>query len=180
MSKLDFSVDKIETTDNKKDSIDNLQDAQSYTSLKGLQDLFKYIYPVNSIYISYSHTYPGDLFGGTWERIENTFLWCIDGNGNIGTTGGEATHTLTVDEMPSHEGHLYGNESYTVPNGSDSYFMVSGPGIDSGVFSKYNNRPYIITAGNEVIIKGFSRGGSQPHNNLPPYIQVSAWRRTAL
>lgn len=178
MSKLAFSVDKIETTDNKKDSIDNLQDAQSYISLKGLQDLFKYIYPVNSIYISYSHTYPGDLFGGTWERIENTFLWCLDANGEIGQTGGETTHTLTVDEMPSHEGHLYANETAWVPNGPDSYYMDTTH--NNGLLQKYNNRPYIIVAGNELIIKGFNRGGSQPHNNMPPYIQVSAWRRTEL
>ncbi|MBQ8253959.1 MAG: hypothetical protein IJY94_00460 [Clostridia bacterium] len=44
-------------------------------------------YPINSIYISYSHTSPADLFGGTWERIENTFLWALSDGGMIGLVG---------------------------------------------------------------------------------------------
>lgn len=161
MSKLNFSVDKIETTDNKQDSIDNLQDTQSYTSLKGLQDLFKYIYPVNSIYISYSHAYPGDLFGGTWVRIENKFLWSGDEFSNIGQTGGEATHTLTVGEMPSHRHYIAKDDEGTdFPDNTD-YFTN---GWAAG-------RRHSQTT---------DTGGNQPHNNMPPYIQVSAWRRTAL
>ena len=167
MSKLDFSVDKIETTDNKKDSIDNLQDAQSYTSLKGLQDLFKYIYPVNSIYISYSHTYPGDLFGGTWERIEK-FLWCTDETGNIGVTGGEYTHKLTVDEMPGHS-H---NSFISTDNGRYYGAWPDGGGWLGQVLVGWGN-----TIKENVL---FSAGGNQPHNNMPPFTQVSAWRRTEL
>lgn len=163
MSKLDFSVDKIETTDNKKDSIDNLQDAQSYTSLKGLRDLFKYIYPVNSIYISYSHTYPGDLFGGTWERIENTFLWCLDGNGIIGQTGGEATHKLTINEMPAHR------HNYLLTYANDGEVQRWFPNGSELKYGKYQDQSYMLPT-----------GGDQPHNNMPPYTEVSAWRRTEL
>ena len=165
MSKLDFSVDKIETTDNKKDSIDNLQDTQSYTSLKGLRDLFKYIYPVNSIYISYSHTYPGDLFGGTWERIEGVFLWCGDEFCNIGARGGEAAHTLTVNEMPSHS--HYQKRHWGSP-GSENRAYVAAAELTE-----------VHEYGSQIDSTHLS-GGDQPHNNMPPYIQVSAWRRTEL
>lgn len=63
-------------------------------------NLLDVVYPVGSIYQSMSATSPADFIGGTWTKI-NTFLYGAD---TAKETGGEATHTLTVDEMPSH-GH---------------------------------------------------------------------------
>ena len=144
---------------------------------KYVDNMVDLIYPVGSIYMSANDTSPSILFGGEWERIKDRFLLAAGDTYSAGSIGGEAAHKLTVAEMPSHEGHLYGNEAPFPPNGPDSYFMVSGPGIDSGLFAKYEDRPYIITAGNEVIIKGFSRGGNQAHNNMPPYLAVYMWQR---
>lgn len=47
-------------------------------------------------------TVPSTLFGGTWERIKGKFIWGIGDGETAGVTGGEKTHTLTTDEMPSH------------------------------------------------------------------------------
>ena len=146
---------------------------------KYVDNMVDLIYPVGSIYMSANDTSPSTLFGGKWERIKDRFLLAAGDTYSAGSIGGEAAHKLTVDEMPSHEGHLYRNESAIAPNGSDSYFMASGPGIDSGLIEKYEDRPYIIAANNEVIIKGFSRGGDQPHNNMPPYVSVYMWKRIA-
>lgn len=63
-------------------------------------NLLDIVYPVGSIYQSMSEMSPADVIGGTWTQI-NTFLY---GANTAKETGGEATHTLTVDEMPSH-GH---------------------------------------------------------------------------
>lgn len=174
------SADQIENNVNKKDVFDpNLSDEAKSIGYPSLKLLVNLIHPVGSFYISSNPTEPSKIFGGTWEQIKDVFLLSAGDIYSAGTTGGEAEHKLTVDEMPSHEGHLYGNEEPFPPNGPDSYFMVSGPGIDSGLFAKYKDRPYIVTAGNEVIIKGFSRGGTEPHNNMPPYLAVYMWRRTA-
>lgn len=68
--------------------------------------LFDAIYPVGSIYISTNETNPGILFGGNWEAYAQGRT--IVGNGTsdkdfiAGSTGGESTHTLTSEEMPSH------------------------------------------------------------------------------
>lgn len=81
--------------------------AKLQTVLEKFRDAFKAqlydkIYPIGAIYMSINSTDPGTLFGGTWERIKDTFLLSAGDTYSAGATGGEATHTLTVDEMPSH------------------------------------------------------------------------------
>lgn len=125
-----------------------------------MKSILDFIYPVGSIYISYSHTSPETLFGGTWVRITNAFLWATDSSGTIGATGGEKEHTLTTAEMPSHtHGSVYsGNASgdKTLPWLSTS----------------------VLGSGDKLAYSTIATGGSTAHNNMPPYIQVSMWRRT--
>ena len=127
------------------------------------------IYPVGSIYMSVNSTDPGTLFGGTWARITGKFLLAATDGGSsgasqaAGNTGGEATHTLTTDEMPSH-GHktLYYNSG-----GDQSWgFNFSSPGGLSG-------NTQLTSSGIEPT------GGGGAHNNMPPYLAVYIWQRTA-
>ena len=62
------------------------------------------VYPVGSIYMSVNSTSPATLFGGTWTQIQDTFLLAAGSTYAAGATGGEATHTLTENEMPSQIG----------------------------------------------------------------------------
>lgn len=60
-------------------------------------------YPVGSIYCSIDSTDPGTLFGGTWVAIgAGRALVAAGGGFAVGSEGGSDTHTLTVEEMPSH------------------------------------------------------------------------------
>ena len=59
-------------------------------------------WPVGSIYTSTKSTDPHELFGGTWEPIQDTFLWCCGPKHAAWTTGGKETHKLTVEELPQH------------------------------------------------------------------------------
>lgn len=116
-----------------------------------------FAYPVGSIYISYTHDNPATLFGGTWQRIENRFLWATTASGTIGQTGGESEHTLTVNEMPAHtHGSVYSQHA-----------------------SGTKDKAWYTTSGSSVAYGTVSTGGGAAHNNMPPYIQVSIWRRTA-
>jgi microcystin-dependent protein len=130
--------------------------------------IFDAIYPVGSIYLSYNHVSPGTLFGGTWARIENAFLWASSASDTIGVTGGEKTHVLTANEMPTHKHQI---AAYKSTDGAgvqvDAYSALAGSSTGSDTTSKY------YTNGSQSV------GGSQAHNNMPPYIQVSVWRRTA-
>lgn len=124
-------------------------------------------YPVGSYYISHNNTSPAELFGGTWYRVENQFLWACPADGTIGSTGGEQTHTLTVTEMPYH--------SHTILLNSAS--SVSYDTWDYSYGASKANRSYYSQGPAEPIIGG--TGGTGAHNNMPPYISVAIWRRTA-
>lgn len=114
-------------------------------------------YPVGSIYIAYNHTNPGTLFGGTWERMQGGFLWASQAGDIIGQTGGAREHTLTVNELPAHS--------------HGSVYSQHAPGTKS--------QAWYTTAGSALAYGAVNTGGGAAHNNMPPYIQVSIWRRTA-
>ena len=115
---------------------------------------------------------PASLFGGTWEQLKDRFLLGAGGSYAAGSMGGEADHTLTIDEMPYHNhslpGHVYnwgdGAGNVNIAN------AVAQPGASSG------NRLFTVQGEwnwtNPV-------GGYQPHNNMPPYLAVYMWKRVA-
>ena len=122
-----------------------------------MQSILDFIYPVGSVYISYSHVDPGTLFGGTWTRIQNAFLWGVDSSGAIGQTGGEKTVTLTANQIPAH------NHGGTYTNAG----------------SAAKTHAWLASGGSAMAYDTVDTGGGEAHNNMPPYIQVSIWRRTA-
>ena len=75
--------------------------------------LLNLVYPVGSIYWSSNNTNPATLFGGTWTQIKDRFILAAGDSYSNGATGGAATVTLTVNNMPSH------SHSFT-PSGSVS------------------------------------------------------------
>lgn len=129
-------------------------------------ELLNAVYPVGSIYISVSETSPNTLFGGTWERLKDRFLLAAGESYAAGATGGEAAHTLTVNEMPKHHHNLYVRG---FDNSSSKEAIVN---------ASYNYTSAQSNAGQaELIIS--STGGSAAHNNMPPYLAVYMWKRTA-
>lgn len=129
------------------------------------------IYPVGSIYMSINSTNPGDLFGGTWEQIQGRFLLAAGGGYSAGATGGEANHTLTTNEMPSHQ-HTLQIKSKGVSSWSTAqiYTVFSG---GSGR-SSFNWDEGTSNADSRIS----PTGGSAAHNNMPPYLVVYVWKRT--
>lgn len=71
-------------------------------------NLIDLIYPTGSIYQTTSSTNPQVLFGGSWSRITDRFLIGCGNTYSNGKTGGETTHTLTINEMPKHDHKVYG------------------------------------------------------------------------
>ena len=137
----------------------NNPDSESYQNNEWLQ----VVYPVGAIYTSTSNTNPVELFGfGTWEQIKDVFLLAAGDSYAAGSVGGEAAHTLTVDEMPSHA-HHYKRHAFD-RNDTD-------PETGEDVYGANNK-----TLGAHIGVTE-STGSGQAHNNMPPYLAVYAWKR---
>lgn len=135
------------------------------------QEILDIIYPIGSVYISVNTTDPSTLFGGGWTRITGRFLLGADDSTyKNGATGGESTHTLTVDEMASHIHHIYQRPKWFW---SDKVVNSGGGAIISPGDGRVDKS---YTASNTDID---STGGGQPHNNMPPYLVVYMWKRTS-
>ena len=144
----------------------------------GGKSLLDMVYPVGSIYLSVSGTDPQTLFGGTWARLEDVFLLAAGAKHAAGSTGGEESHTLTDREMPTHNGHLSAGIAGAAPYGKgnyEGYLNVSA--MTAYVGGGY--RGWNVYSGNEMHPASEAAGGDQPHNNMPPYLAVYTWKRTA-
>ena len=208
---------------------------------------FSLIYPIGSIYMSINNVDPGLLFGGTWEQIQDMFLLAAGDSYKAGVTGGEATHKLTAEEMPSHthaftgtaESHTHTftgtaashthtftgtaashNHTSRIFNTNNKNFNMGISGVrlkstsayewvdissasdittagstggdncgitrDTSITPKGTNTSTSVTpkgtnANTSVTPKGANAntGGGTEHNNMPPYLAVYMWKRTA-
>ena len=108
------------------------------------------------------------IYGGTsWSKIEGRFLLGQSSSYAINSTGGEATHTLTVSEMPSHKhsttkGANINTEYGGAMRAQESDAGTAVWGARSGAFDTLANT-----------------GGGAAHNNMPPYKVIYIWERTA-
>lgn len=123
-------------------------------------------YPIGSIYLSVNNTSPASLFGGTWEKIQDRFLLASGSSYSLGATGGEVNHKLTESEIPAHA-HDLANGS-----GGSNYVRSWCAG------SYWDSANQTSNARNDFYTLGTNNtGGSQPHNNMPPYLVVNVWKR---
>lgn len=142
----------------------SLSASSTRTSKGGAGMSLQSVYPVGAIYISTADTNPSTLFGfGTWEQIKDVFLLAAGDTYTGGRTGGEATHTLIDSEIPSHNHAIwYPNES-----AGNNSAQIGYPSVAS-------KSTYYAAGSNTGNV-----GGGQAHNNMPPYLAVYMWRRTA-
>jgi len=137
------------------------------------------LYPIGCIYATTVPTNPAAVLGfGTWAAFGAGRVLLGAGTSDAayaaGDTGGESNHTLLATEMPTHthvqNGHNHLYDKTTIH--ADGATEVSG----SGYNSVYGNAGVNT---NNVIAVNQNTGGGGAHNNLPPYVVVYFWRRTA-
>lgn len=114
------------------------------------------------------------IYGGTsWSKIEGRFLLGASSSYAINSTGGEATHTLTISEMPSHN-HASSTKKGAIPcwdnkaSSTGKYY-----GLYDGSLAYQSSYAYDINTTSTSYA-----GGNQKHNNMPPYKAVYIWERT--
>lgn len=117
--------------------------------------------PVGSFYHSYTNDDPNEKFYGYWIPMENRFLLATGDTYANGSTGGEVNHTLTVEEMPSHNHWRYTAPWTTSERNLSKCDIICLSGEDANRVTKYS----------------YNTGGSESHNNMPPYLTVNIWER---
>lgn len=181
---------------------------ESIQGKTGNIDLLDLVHPIGSIYISLSPTNPEVLFGGKWEQIKGRFLLSADTSYKVGTTGGEVSHTLTIDEMPYHQ-----HGGFTSNNGSHSHtrgnMEITGnitsiagrENLVNGAFSldrtyesidydkgasmaHYSFKASRSWTGETSVAPDHNHtikaeGANKAHNNMPPYLVTYMWQRVA-
>lgn len=179
-----------------------------FDSLK--QQLLDFCFPVGYIMTTASSVNPSETHGGTWKLItEGTFIVAAGNSSQYkqGQTGGEATHKLTIKEMPLHNHdcstndsgahtHTRGTMNITGTFGADDRMFNSysgafskGAGADTGsqrsewgaVFNFDASRSWTgetsQSGTHNHIVDIADTGGEQAHNNLPPYLAMYMWQR---
>lgn len=148
--------------------------------------------------MSVNNTNPSTLFGGTWEQIKDKFILSCGDTYNAGTTGGEATVTLTTNQIPA---HTHGSKSLTGyadfrKYGTSGTGTTIGPIARSGIITRsdytWSGEHSLVAAGGkptnnpeldrmtiDASHEHTSVGGGQEHNNMPPYLAVYVWKRTS-
>ena len=166
-------------------------------------------YPVGTIYMSATNINPSTFLGGTWEAWGSgrVPVGVDESDPNFDTvekTGGASTHTLTIDQMPSHthdqnsHTHKQSAHSHGAGNGSSYYFStytgtrsteligsISGDGweisqvAEDGIWNGSKNTATATATNNATTATNKNTGGDGAHNNLQPYITCYMWKRTA-
>lgn len=159
----------------------------------GTTPILDIFYPVGSYYYTSDANFnPNNAWGGTWVLVDpGTFLTAAGTGYTLGSTGGTATVTLTTNQIPAHthgEASLSGSfnirrwgstgqgATITYADGIVSHANLDastnpiGAGTSSTQYEK-------ITI--DATHTHNSVGGGAAHNNLPPYVAVNIWHRTA-
>lgn len=147
-----------------------------------LNAIMNVVAPLHQVLIFTDNTNPAEKYGGYWLKIKDAFLWCSGDQASItytkdgvivtdilsvGNRGGEMAHTLTIDEMPSHN-HDIRNSNGTGGNG----LAASGDGADDDNYTFSDT----ASATRDRFSANYT-GGGLPHNIMPQYFSVNAWVR---
>lgn len=154
-----------------KDNDSRLSDARTplaHTHLSSdVTDLIDVIYPVGSIYMSVNSVNPSTLFGGTWEQIEDKFLLASGTSYSNGSTGGSADAVVVT--------HTHSTlEKYVLTTSGGAVTRNSTAGTTGTKVSNLLKSDDAI-ARNTIENTGTSGVGK----NMPPYLVVNVWKRTA-
>lgn len=152
----------------------NLEGATPY------EQLLNIFYPVGSCYMSLDPSFnPNVAWGGTWQKLP-AGMNIIQAGGSyaFGSTGGEAAHVLTEQELAKHDGHIQGDARASkdiVTNGdpTTAYYLSATAGTGKA------NYGFVVNHGNEAYPATIMKGGNAAHNNMPPYIAGNIWKRVA-
>ena len=135
-----------------------------------------YVNMVGAVLFSFNDDFsPSALFGGSWEKVTDRFPIGAGGSYALGSTGGNATHTNTVDEMATHA-HTERVNPYGTPR---TIALVGSNAGGAVVEGAYFGQQAIGGTSTDTAVITESIGNGSPYSILPPYIACNIWRKVA-
>lgn len=127
-------------------------------------------YDIGDVLVTASAAQPSARWPGTsWTQIKDCFLLAAGDSYEAGSTGGEATHTLTEAELPAYQLSVTAGEN----------LIRSRTGSTPAAYTTTAPSGWGLPNWDTVSVSASSGGGGQPHNNMPPYKAFFMWQRTA-
>ena len=138
--------------------------------------------------MSVTNTNPATLFGGTWVPLENRFLLGAGSNYTNGSTGGNKDAVVVEhDHTQKSHNHSPGDSTYNHFMSTNINIAVGStkrvlPATGSNYYYVYSTEKGDIaqpqtTDSKTPIIN--SKGIDGTDKNMPPYLVVYMWKRTA-
>ena len=133
-------------------------------------------YPVGSVLITTTNTNPGTIIGGTWTEIKGKFLLAQSNSHPAGETGGSENVTLTEANLPAHRHFIMNNKPADLAPASGTTLARYDRSVGARESEYYN-----LNANSDEAVCGrtSATGSGTAHNNMPPYVAVYVWERTA-
>ena len=133
-------------------------------------------FPVGTILMTATNANPGTYIGGTWTAIEGSFLLAQSEDHPAGETGGAETVELTESNLPAHRHLIMNNSSAdsTPTSGNTLARYDRSFGAREGEYYNLNTN-----SGEAVWGRTSATGSGTAHDNMPPYVAVYVWKRTA-
>ena len=152
-----------------------------------------FAHPIGSVYLQVGGTDPATAFGGTWKKIDGSYLLASGSYDGVtlsaGKTVGETRHTITSDEMPRHShsgdtdingnhhhgtwGEAYGSWGFGNYAGKGHQGSNGGQDWDNYLYNTSTDgaHSHHFTTGDA--------GGGSAMRVMPLATVVDAWYRTA-
>lgn len=145
-------------------------------NMRILDEIWKVIYPVSSLYISVNAASPADLFGGgTWSLVASNRVL-------MGTTDETKVGTTVEAGLPNIKGEIHANVKYSgSPYSSGAFSGAFYPADMDGTQDYYVNGRSPGAGWNDIGLDA-SRSNSIYGNSTtvqPPALLVYIWQRTA-
>lgn len=145
---------------------------------------------------------PSELFGGTWEQIQGRFLLAANSSYAAGTTGGSAdavvvSHTHTQNPhnhtQNSHNHDAVSSGTYAIAVANDdwsyttkramshttgNYYYPYSSTNKSGI-GQHNKTGGTTATNQQQTATNQESGVDGTGKNMPPYLAVYVWKRTA-
>lgn len=168
LMKNDGTIDTTTYVDTNDSRLSDARTPLSHTHTSSeVTDLINTIYPVGSIYMSVNSTSPQTLFGGTWEQIQDKFLLASGSTYSAGSTGGSADAVVV---------------SHTHPTERDYILTTDGAGVSrNSTAGQTGTKVSNLLQSADAIYRNqvYNAGESGTGKNMPPYLAVYVWKRTA-